>query len=255
MPPSSFEWRKVFSIVVIGHSSFALALSDHFLENSLGVDSNLGTLSFPSLEEFNKNLLAANANSILPPGELQLPSEVYSPNGQYRESPLIQISNANTNDGCQALGSSTTDMSPSYTKKLLKRQGKFCPSYFLNLSPGAGTEAEEQQAPPVDVTQDRTAPAGAAFGQGNKPSHGKKKPKVEKKKGPPSNENRKLAPLVIQPEKTKCGNFAFDIFLVCGPLIGASPSLRDSLSVLLAGANPCKCAALLIFRCTPSFST
>lgn len=256
MPPLSFEWRKIFCIVVIGHSSFALAQSDYLLENPLGVGGTLGALPFPPLDGFNKNfLLAADADTTLPPGELQHPSEVYSPNGQVKESPLMQISNTNTNDGCQALGRSTIDMLPSYTKKLLKRQGKFCPASFINISPGAGSEAEQQQAAPVDATHDRTAAVGATFGQGKKPSQGGKKPKDDKKKGPSSNESRKFAPPEIQPEKKKCGNFEFDVFLVCGPLIAASPSLLDSLSVLLAGANQCKCAASFIFRSISSVST
>lgn len=253
MMPPSFVWWK---LVLLAHFSFNFAQSDHLLGNSLGIGTTTDALSFPPLDGFNKNflLIADDATNPPPSGELQHPSEVYSTNGQDPESSLMQTSNSKTNnDGCRVLGT-TIDMLSSYIKKLLKRQGKFCPSPFLNLSPGAETEAgqQQQEALPVDVIQDLIAPAGAGSGLGKRPGQGKKKPGKDKKKGPPTNENRKLAPPEFEPEKKKCGNFAFDTYLVCGPLVGASPSLLDPLSVLLAGANPCMCyRPLLVFSLSP----
>lgn len=241
MPLSSI-WRKLVSLVVIGHLSFNFAESSYYHEDSLDIGTTLDTRTFPPLDGFNKNSLLVADDATAPSSsssEPQLLSEAYSPNGQDPESSFMQISNTNK-DGCRALGTQT-DMLPSYSKKIFKRQGKFCPSPFLNLSPGAGTEAGQQQqgTPPADATEDRFTPVGAGFEWGKWRGYGRKEPGKDKKKGPSRDDNRKLAPPELNPEKTKCGNFAFDTYLVCGPLIGASPSLLDSISVLLAGANPC----------------
>lgn len=249
--PSSSIGLKSFSLVIIAHFSFTSAQPSYSLDNSLDFGSTLDTKTFPPFDGFNKDSLFVADDTTTPPlsGEPRFSSEVYSQNGQDPESSLMQISNIDTNkDGCRALGP-LIDMLPSYTKKLLKRQGQFCTSPFLNHAPNTATEAGKQQqgAPPAEAIQDRITPSGAGFGGGKLPGQGQKRPGNDKKNAPSRNDNRKLAPPELNPEKEKCGNSGFTTYLVCGPLIGASPSLLDSTSLLLAGANPCMSTTLLIY--------
>ena len=234
MPPSSFLRRKIF---IISYYFFISAQANHLLDNPSGVSSPLDNSPFPLPDEFNKNfLIVADTDEIalaLPSDEFQNPSKMYNSNAPGLGSSPLQISSTNNNDGCRALGR-RTEMLPSYTKKLLKRQGRSCPATFLKVSPGAGTEAGQQlQGTPADS---RIAPAGAGFGPREKPSQRKNNPSQKNS----ASKNRKLAPPEFEPEKKKCGNFEFDTYLVCGPLVGASPSLLDSITVLLAGVNSCK---------------